>query len=211
MLWTTFTLGVRQLTHVEQDQNTNQCVAASLAMICKNVGYSGHRFGEGALFSHGAKAMQQTNTTIAVNGMSDKAFVSQHGIRHNAVAQYLYTYGFANVRTVSVGVDGAPAVAQAINNMTNGDSAILACGVNAFHALAAFKLSGTIYILNPMPGSPNDRGFAYAGTAALQAGNGQVDFVANPTYGPAYWRSVDSCFVIPSQWYLGTVKRWLFG
>lgn len=215
MLWTKFVLGGRTLTHVQQDDNTNQCVAASLAMICKNDGYWGHRFGEGALFSYGTKAMRKTNNDVPTNGISDKAFVSQYGIRHNAVAQYLQSYGFGNVRALSVGGQGAAAVAQGINNMQPGDSAILACGANAFHALAAFNLSGTIYILNPMPADATERGFAYTHTAAVQAvsagqQDARVEFVDPPSHGSVYWRSVDSCFLIPSQRYLGTVKRWLF-
>ena len=215
MRWTTFQLNGRQLTHVQQDDGTNQCVAASLAMVCKNAGYSGHIFGEGALFSQGRSAMRRANPDIPLGGMSDKVFVSTHGIRHNAVTLYLGLYGFKNVRAVSVSHDEVGAVAAAINNMANGDSAILACGVDAFHALAAFKIDNTIYVLNPMPGSPDGRGCAYTrgdDAVAVQGGGDHTRVSFNvPAEGEAYWRSVDACFLMPSQWYLGTIKRWLIG
>src|SRR5438552_3485352 len=129
MQWTTFVLEGRELTHVEQDASSNQCVAGALAMVCKNAGYSGHRFGEGSLFSHGASAMRHVNAGLPT-GMTDLAFITQYGIRHNAIALYMRGYGFANVRTVSLAHDGANALANAINNIGAGDSAILACGVD---------------------------------------------------------------------------------
>lgn len=215
MQWTTFVLEGRTLTHVEQDASSNQCVAASLAMVCKNAGYSGHRFGEGSLFSQGTSAMRSANPTLPT-GMTDLAFITQYGVRHNAIALYLRGYGFANVRTVTLGNDGANALANAINNIGAGESAILACGVDAFHALATFKLGNTIYILDPMPQDDEHRGVAYTSTPAVQALNhgalnAAVRFADPPSAGAQFWRDVDSCYLIPSQWYLGTVKRWLFG
>jgi hypothetical protein len=147
--------------------------------------------------------------------MNDLAFITEHGVRHNAIALYLQRYGFANVQQVTLAANGAAALANTINNLGAGDSAILACGVDAFHALAAFTLGNTIYVLDSMPQDLLHRGVAYTNTPAVEVINGAgpsaVRFCDPPSAGAQFWRDIDSCYLIPSQWYLGTIKRWLFG
>ncbi len=210
MKWTTFKLGGVSLTHVQQDDNSNQCVAASLAMVCKNAGYSGHQFGEGAIFSQGMKAMKANNNDNWEEGITAKKFVTDYGIRPNAVAELLTNYGFSNVNEVRA-ANGAQNVVDAINGMSNGDSAILACGVDQLHAFAAFKINNVSYVLNPMPADDSYRGCCYLNNAnVVELHDGGV-FFREPDFGSPSFRSVDICYSIPSQAYVGTLKRWYFG
>ena len=210
MKWTTFKLGGVQLTHVKQDDNSNQCVAASLAMVCDNTGYSGHKFGEGTLFSEGQKAMKATNNDNWASNISSKQFVTRYGIKPNAVTTYLTNYGFTDVSEVKAD-DGAKELAAAINGMNNGDSGILACGVDQFHAFAIFKLKGATYVLNPMPGDDSLRGVCYRDNKAAVEVNQNAVYFAEPDHGTPSFRTVNYFYKIPSQTYLGTVKRWYFG
>jgi len=83
MIWSTIAINGMTLTHIRQEDNTNQCVAASVGMIAQNANY--WRKNENALFSYGAAAMKKHNPGAFLQ-VDDRVLINVNGIRSNAVA-----------------------------------------------------------------------------------------------------------------------------
>lgn len=208
MIWRNIETNGRTLIHIQQEDNTNQCVAASVGMIAENAGYWGRN--ENALFSYGASAMKKHNQG-QFNGQSDRQLINANGIRPNAIASYLLSYGWKVQSLVANDANSAAALAGRINTMQNYDSCILACGVDAFHALAAIRLGGVTYILNPAYNPEENREHALHTYHANPVGHNEANVAFNDDDdGNGYFRSVNACHFIPSQYKIGTAMRWLY-
>lgn len=211
MIWSNIPANGRSLIHIQQDQGSNQCVAASVGMVAQNARYWGKN--ENALFSYGASAMRKQYPT-EFNGLSDKQLVTASGIRPNAAAAYLQSYGWNVVSLNSSTAANAAALVTRINTMQNYDSCILAGGVDQLHAFAVIKLGGTTYVLNPAfnpADNPEHALFTYQGNVVQidPRFDTNVQF-ARATSGSESFRSVSECYFIPSQTFIGTAARWMY-
>ena len=186
MYWSQLRLARTTLMHLEQDENSQQCVIASLAMLQSNNNF----FFPGNLFVKRLYSFART-TMMAVcdegemgGGMADNGqFISHWGIRPDAIYPFLLRSGYHPVREVNSRVYGANYVSQQINTMKEGETMILVCGLQQFHAMAAFKKNNSIFIMNPMPENPEARACCYTnGKNATKACNDVVLF-ADPCEG----------------------------
>lgn len=211
MIWSPITRNGITLTHIRQEENTNQCVAASVGMIAQNANY--WRKNENALFSYGASAMR-THNPGAFTQVNDRELINVNGIRSNAVAAYLRSYGWNVISLNATNAGNAAALVDRINSMQNYDSCILAAGSDQLHAFAAIKLGGTTYILNPAldpSENPDDALFTYQGNVVRidPQNNTNVQFNTAASGNETY-RSVAECYFIPSQYSICTTVRWMY-
>lgn len=211
MIWSRVSINGKSLIHIQQDQGTNQCVAASVGMVAQNAKYWGKN--ENALFSYGARAMRENNP-VEFAQVSDRDVINASGIRPNAVAAYLQSYGWNVTSLNASNAANAQAMADRINNMANYDCCILAGGVDQLHAFAAIKLDGATYVLNPAfntTDQPEYAAFAYTTTNPVQIDpQNNINVQFNPANeGNETFRSVSLCYFIPSQTFLSTAGRWM--
>ncbi len=209
MEWSDLVINGRELSHLKQDDNSNQCVPCCVGMIAKNGNYWGDN--DGALIEYAARKMRQQNPLVGA-GLNDQQLIDEHGVMPNSVEPYLFSYGW-NVEIYQAAA-GLPALVAAVNGMNEYDACILACGVDAFHAMMVIKLNGRIYMMNPAADEGMERygiyqAYDFAANNVVEDNGGQVRFLDSTRGNDSYNRAVDACYMIRSQYKVATVCKWL--
>lgn len=198
MLWKRIEIANTSLLHLTQDENSNQCVIASLAMIQKNL----HLFitrSNSKLFILGHASMLSicSDCDFPDEGLDSLSFISKYGMRPDAIPHYLRRCGYSSVNIFKSDIHGNKFVSDAINKMKNGDAAILACGVGQLHAVAAFKKKNCTFVMNPMPADNEYRVCCYKdnknATKVFQDGV----FFESPCLGVELFRNINICYKLP--------------